>query len=132
MPKLAILHSPGGVPHNEDSWNRMREQSKKDAPGTLAMVEFFPEVCGHGEEVPDYMIYTALGDYHNAPDTYVYYAAEETLASYGKDIEDAYRRDGSTVHVHYEPGVIHCYSAYPAFKESKRACDEWLKLISQV
>ena len=132
MPKLAILHSPGGVPHDEASWSRMREQSKRDAPGMLSMVEFFPEICRHGEDVPDYMIHTALGDFHNAPETYIYYCAEETLASYGKDIEDAYIRDGSTVHVHYEPGVIHCYSAYPAFKESKQACDEWLKLISQV
>ena len=132
MPKLAILHSPSGVPHNKDAWERMKEQSKKDSPGILSMVEFFPEICEHGEKVPDYMIHPALGDYRNAPETYVYYSADETLASLGRDLENAYSDAGSIIHVHYEPGMIHCYSTYPAFKESKIACNEWMSLISQV
>ena len=132
MPKLAILHSPSGVPHNEEAWARMKEQSQKDTPGTFAMVEFFPEVCSHGEEVPDYMIYPALGDYRNAPETYAWYSADETLASLGKDIEAAYRKAGSRIHIHYEPGMIHCYSSYPAFKECKAACEEWIGLIKGI
>jgi len=132
MPRLAILHSPSGVPHNKEAWERMREQSKKDAPGTFTMVEYFPEICAHGETVPDYMIHPALGDYRNAPETYIYYSADETLAALGKDIEDAYTRSGSKVYVYYEPGMIHCYSSYPACKESKTACNEWLNLISKV
>ena len=132
MPRLAILHSPSGVPHNKEAWERMREQSKKDAPGTFTMVEYFPEICAHGEKVPDYMIHPALGDYRNTPETYVYYSADETLASLGRDLEKAFISAGSKVHVHYEPGMVHCYSSYPACKESKTACNEWLDLISKV
>lgn len=132
MPRLAILHSPGGTPHNEEAWKRMEEQSKKDAPGFFDRVKFFPDICSHGEEIPEYTIHPALGDYHNAPETYIYYSADEVLAALGQDLEEAFARCNSKVHVHYEPGMIHCYSAFPMFKESKLACDEWLKLISEV
>lgn len=132
QPKLAILHSPSGVPHNEEAWSRMREQSKKDVPGILARVECFPEICSHGEEIPDYTLYPATGDFRNAPETYIYYSADETLASLGQDLEEAYKRCGAKIHIHYEPGMMHCYSAFPLFKESKLACNEWMKLIEEI
>lgn len=126
MPKLAILHSPSGVPHNKESWQRMKKQSRKDARGTFEMVRFFPQICCNGEKVPPYMIHPYLGDYHNAPKTLIYYSADETLASLGRDIREAYHRDGARLNIHYEPGMIHCYSSYPAFKESKAACIQWI------
>lgn len=132
MPRLAILHSPSGVPHDKEAWQRMKIQSSKDGSGVFSMVSFFPQICSHGEEVPSYMIHPYLGDYHNAPKTLIYYSADETLASLGTDIENAYHRDGSKVSIHYESGMIHCYSSYPAFKESKDACKQWIDEILKI
>ncbi len=132
MPRLAILHSPSGVPHNDDSWERMELQSRRDGSGTMPLVRFFPEICRHGEEVPEYMIHPALGDYRNAPETYIYYSADETLASLGQDIEAAYNAAGAKLHISYTPGMMHCFSAYPAFPESRKACDEWIAAINSI
>ena len=72
-------------------------------------------------------------DFHDAPETYVFYA-EEASAAVADAIENSYRRDGSggKMHMHREPGMMHCYASAPVFKESRRDFDKQIEMPEQL
>ena len=84
-------------------------------------------------EVPKYAIYPALEDFTNAPLTYFYYG-EETLAGNAACYKRAFRRSGSAdkIHIHIQPGMMHCYACMPIFPECKKAYRQQIKLIRMV
>ena len=71
--------------------------------------------------------------FHNAPETYVFYA-EEACAAVADAIENSYVRDGSggKIHMHREPGMMHCYASAPVFKESRRDFNRQIVLLQQL
>ena len=84
-------------------------------------------------ETPDYALYPADMDFYNAPETYVFYA-EEACAAVADAIEKGYARDGSggKMHMHREPGMMHCYASAPVFKESRRDFNKQIVLLRQL
>ena len=60
-------------------------------------------------------------DFHHAPETYVFYT-EEACAAVAETIMSSYVRDGigERMHMHIEPGMMHCYASAPVFPESRR------------
>lgn len=49
-------------------------------------------------------------------------------------IENSYTRDGSggKMHMHREPGMMHCYASAPVFMESRRDFSRQIALLQQV
>ena len=84
-------------------------------------------------ETPDYALYPMDMDSHNAPETYVFYA-EEACAAVADAIENSYVHDGSggKIHMHREPGMMHCYASAPVFKESRRDFNRQIALLQQL
>lgn len=64
----------------------------------------------------------------NTPETHIFYA-EEACACVADAIEKAYARDGAVLHMHREPGMMHCYACAPVFPESIRDYNKQLALI---
>lgn len=60
-------------------------------------------------------------DFHNAPETYVFYT-EEACSVIADTLKNSYVRDGAgeRMHLHVEPGMMHCYASAPVFQESRR------------
>ena len=84
-------------------------------------------------DTPDWLLYPADMDFHNAPETYVFYT-DEACSAVADAIRHSYARDGvgDKIHMHVEPGMMHCYASAPVFKESRRDFNRqiaWLKQI---
>ena len=60
-------------------------------------------------------------DFHDAPETYAFYTEEVCAATAGA-VQKAYEKDGAAgrLHLHIEPGMMHCYACAPVFRESRR------------
>lgn len=70
-------------------------------------------------------------DFRHAPRTYIFYA-EEACACVTDAIEKTYARDGAVLHMHREPGMMHCYACAPVFPESKRDHGRQIELIKEM
>ena len=132
MPGLLIAHSPGGIPASEEDWEIMRYYSEKDPVTSLAYVRQMKALTAFfGEPVPDHALSPVFMDFHNAPESYVFYG-EETCAGNASAYVKSYNRDHSSekMHMHIEPGAMHCYAMKPFFPESKRDYDRQIKLLN--
>jgi hypothetical protein len=63
----------------------------------------------------------------------VFYA-EEACAAVADAIKGRYERDGSgeKMHMHREPGMMHCYATAPVFRESRRDFNKQIDLLRQI
>ncbi|MBR2736992.1 MAG: alpha/beta hydrolase [Firmicutes bacterium] len=131
MPGLLIANSPGGMPASEQDWQTMRRCAEKDALIGIRSVEQLKDMtASFGEAIPDHALSPVYGDFRNAPETYVYYG-EETFAGNAPAYARAYKRDGSSekLHMHIEPGGMHCYAFMPVFPESRRDYNEQIQIL---
>ena len=131
MPALIVAHSPGGVPDTDEDWELMESYADKDPVMDISLVKRVAELTAHGEEVPKHAICPVDEDFRNAPPVYMYYA-EEILAANAEAYKRAFERDGvaDRLHIHIQPGMMHCYSSIPIFPESKRSYYESVELIN--
>ena len=69
-------------------------------------------------------------DFHNAPETYVFYT-DEACSAVADAIRDRFARDGAgeRLHMHVEPGMMHCYASAPVFRESRRDFGRQIDLL---
>ena len=131
MPELMILNSPFGYPKTNEEWKLAEELEKVDV---MLPVGAFRYMLGLTEktapETPDYALYPADMDFRGAPETYVFYA-EEACAAIAGTIKAAYARDGAggKMHMHIEPGMMHCYASAPVFRESRRDFNKQIALL---
>ena len=131
MPGLVIALSPGGVPDDEESLSQMKALSKRDPIISMEAALQTRELARwYDAEVPEYTVYPALEDLTNAPPTYLYYG-EETLAGNAGCYRRAFQRSGSAdkIHIHIQPGMMHCYACMPIFPECKKAYGQQIELI---
>ena len=72
-------------------------------------------------------------DFHHAPETYVFYTAE-ACSAVADAIQRSYAqaRAGEKMHMHIEPGMMHCYASAPVFRESKRDFGKQIALLRQI
>lgn len=134
MPKLLIMNSPFAYPKTEAEWERAEELEKDDAmitPGAFrAMLGLTLKLA---PDTPDWLLYPANMDFRSAPETYVFYTVE-ACSAVADEIKRSFVRDGvgERLHMHIEPGMMHCYASAPGFRESRRDFDcqiAWLKEI---
>lgn len=134
MPKLLILNSPFAYPKTEEEWKRAEELEQDDAmitPGAFrAMLGLTLKLAPN---TPDWLLYPANMDFHDAPETYVFYT-EEACSAVADAIRNRYSKDGveERLHMHIEPGMMHCYASAPVFKESKRDFSKQVAWLKQV
>lgn len=134
MPKLLILNSPFGYPKTKEEWKLAEKLERVDV---MLPVGAFRYMIGltrkTAPETPDYALYPADMDFHDAPDTYVFYA-EEACSAVADAIKDSYARDGAggKMHMHIEPGMMHCYASAPVFRESRRDFNKQIALLKQI
>ena len=122
MPGLAIGLSAGGYPERAEDIALMERYGRRDPIIPAAEMHLLPEKMARltpGFDARE--ISPEHGDYHGAPETWLYYA-EEVCAANAPGYQRAYQRDGSgeRLHVHIEPDIMHCYACMPVFRESKR------------
>ena len=134
MPDLLIMNSPFAYPKTEEEWTRAEKLEKDDAmitPGAFrAMLRLTLKVA---PDTPDWLLYPANMDFHNVPETYVFYT-EEACSAVADAIKRSYVRDGAgeRLHMHIEPGMMHCYASAPVFKESRRDFSKQITLLRQL
>lgn len=134
MPKLLIMNSPFGYPKTEEEWKRAEELELNDAmitPGAFqAMLAITLKLA---PDTPDWLLYPADMDFRNAPETYVFYT-EEACSVIADPLKNSYARDGAgeRMHLHVEPGMMHCYASAPVFKESRRDFGKQIALLRQL
>ena len=133
MPGLVIVHSPWGLPDNEEDWELFRRYEKSDPLFIEENLRMLEELIPHTEPIPDWVLHSAQGDFTNAPPTYMYYG-EEMLAGNEVLYRRAYERSGSgdKLHTSIEQKMVHGYSSAKTFQESRVKYDETLKLIEEL
>lgn len=129
MPHLLIMNSPFAFPETAEEWKLAQEYEKKDFMVSEGAFRLMMEgIMRADPQTPDYAMYPGRMDFRNAPETYIFYA-EESCASVVDAIESAYERDGAVLHMHREPGMMHCYACAPVFPESKRDFNKQIELL---
>lgn len=133
MPKLFIGNSPAGVPDTEEDWNEMERYEPKDPFFTVNAFRGTAVIASRGMETPKDTYCPIYMDFHNAPETYMYYA-EEICAGNARAYREAYERAGvgDRLHIHIQPEMMHGFSCVPVFPESKRCFYEAIRLLNEV
>ena len=129
MPGLLIMNSPFAFPETAKEWALAEAYEKNDLMVSEGAFRLMMDgVMRADPQTPDYALYPDKMDFRHAPETYIFYA-EEACACVADAIEKAYARDGAVLHMHREPGMMHCYACAPVFPESKRDYNKQLSLI---
>ena len=83
-------------------------------------------------DTPDSLLYPADMDFRGAPETWVFYA-DEACSAVAEAIRQSYARDGAgeRLHMHIEPGMMHCYASAPVFRESRRDFDKQIERLRE-
>ena len=133
MPKLWIANSPAGVPDTDEDWDEMKKYADKDPFFDITAFSGLGKIAAYGEETPKHLYCPIYMDFHNAPETYMYYA-EELCAGNVRAYKIAYDRAGigDRLHIHIQPKMMHGYSSVPVFPESKRCFEEAIKLLNEI
>ena len=133
MPKLFIGNSPAGVPDTEEDWKEMEKYASKDPFFTVNAFRGIGLLAAHGQETAKDTYCPVYMDFHNAPDTYLYFA-EELCAGNAGAYRAAYEAAGvgDRLHIHIQPEMMHGYSCVPVFPESKESYFEAVRLLNEV
>lgn len=133
MPGLIIAHSAGGWPVKEADWDELRRYEKQDPLFSERDLRMTLKILADSESIPDWIMAPALGDFHRAPETWLYYG-EEMLAGNAPAYRRAYERDGSgnKIHIEIVKNMMHGYSCMPVFPESKRSYRKTIVLIKEL
>jgi len=134
MPKLLIMNSPFAYPKTEEEWKRAAALERDDAmitPGAFRWM--LALTLKLAPDTPDWLLYPADMDLHHAPETCVFYT-DEACSAVADAIRNSYVRDGAgeKMHMHIEPGMMHCYASAPVFKESRRDFGQQIALLRQI
>ena len=134
MPALLIMNSPFALPETAEEWALARQYERIDPmvpEGSMRLM--LDGILNSDPETPDYALYPGKMDFRRAPETWVFYT-EETCACVSGAIQNAYARDGAAnqLHMHTEPGMMHCYACAPVFPESKRDFNRQIELIRKL
>ena len=134
MPRLLIMNSPFGYPKTREEWRLAEELEKVDVMLPVGAFRYMRGLTGKtAPETPDHALYPSDMDFGGAPETYVFYA-EEACAAVADAIKAGYTRAGAggKMHMHIEPGMMHCYASAPVFRESRRDFNRQITLLRHV
>ena len=134
MPGLLLLNSPFAYPKTAEEW-ALAERLEAEDPilpvGAYRYMRGMPRETA--PDTPDSLLYPADMDFHGAPETYVFYA-DEACYAVADAIRQSFARDGAgeRMHMHIEPGMMHCYAAAPVFRESRRDFNKEIKRLKRM
>ncbi|MBR1584939.1 MAG: alpha/beta hydrolase [Clostridia bacterium] len=132
MPALLIMNSPFAFPETEKEWAMAQALEKNDLMVSEGAFRLMMDgVMRADPQTPAYALYPHHMDFRHAPETYIFYA-EEACACVADAIQKAYARDDAVLHMHREPGMMHCYACAPVFPESKRDYNRQIQLIREM
>ena len=133
MPRLFLGNSPAGVPDTAEDWREMEKYASRDPVFTLNAFRGLALTAAHGQETPKDAYCPRAMDFHNAPETYLYFA-EELCAGNARAYRAAYERAGVSdrLHIHIQPQMMHGYSSVPVFPESRKCFEEAIRLLNSV
>lgn len=133
MPKLWIGNSPAGVPDTPEDWRELKKYASRDPLFTVNAFRGLGKIAAHGQRTPKDAYCPIYMDFHNAPDTYLYYA-EEICAGNARAYRAAYEKTGvgERLYIHIQPKMMHGYSCVPVFPESRRRLNEAIRLLNEV
>lgn len=133
MPGLILAHSAGGFPVDEDDWAELRKYEKRDPLFAESDLRMTPQIVADAKNTPTWIMAPAQGDFHNAPETRLYYG-EEMLAGNAPAYKRAYERAGSgdKIHIEIVKNMMHGYSCMPVFPESKKSYWETIDLVGRL
>ena len=126
------MNSPFAFPETRDEWTLAGKYEKSDlmvSEGSFRLM--MDGVMRADPQTPDYTLYPDKMDFHYAPETFIFYA-EEACACVSDAIQRSFERDGAMLHMHKEPGMMHCYACAPVFPESKRDYNKQIELIANM
>ena len=134
MPGLLILNSPFAYPKTAEEWALA---GRLEAEDPILPVGAYRYMLGltrkTAPDTPDWLLYPADMNFYGAPETYVFYA-DEACSAVSEAIRQSYERDGAgdRMHMHVEPGMMHCYASAPVFRESRRDFDKQIELLKRM
>lgn len=133
MPKLFIANSPAGVPDTAEDWKELEKYASRDPLFTVNAFRGIGIIASFGQDAPKDTYCPIYMDFHNAPNTYMYFA-EELCAGNARAYQKAYDKAGAgeRLHIHIQPGMMHGYSCMPVFPESKKSFYEAIRLLNEV
>lgn len=131
MPGLIVAHSPAGWPVREEDWDLFRKYEASDPMFSEGDIRMTLRLVPEGDN--DRYLCPELGDFRNAPPTYLYYG-EEMIAGSAPLYERAFERCDSSgnLHVTITKNMMHSYSCMPVFPESRKSYNEILRLIDNL
>ena len=134
MPGLLLLNSPFACPKTEEEWALAERLEAEDPILPVGACRYMLGMIEKtAPDTPDCLLYPADMDFRGAPETYVFYA-DEACSAAADAIRRSYARDGAgeRLHMHIEPGMMHCYASAPVFRESRRDFAKQIGLLERM
>lgn len=129
LPKLIIASSPGSVPHLKEEVIAMEKLDSKDIMMSTSFMSKIGDTLKKGKDVPDYMMYTAHGDFKNLPPLHFYYGSDEILLAQMPYYKASCEKAGIKSSFVVKEGMCHCYPGMP-FKEGVEGKKEIIDLLN--
>ena len=132
--KTGLIKGPGPDPKHEEEWKRAAALERDDAMITPGAFHWMLALTMKlAPDTPDWLLYPSDMNFHHAPETCVFYT-DEACSAVADAIQHGYERGGAAekMHMHIEPGMMHCYASAPVFKESRRDFGQQIALLRQI
>jgi len=132
MPALTIGLSPGHVPANQAEKESLEAYRGIDPYIPVDLIEAYGQINRGGQDLEDWLIHTAHGDFRNAGRIFLYFGEKESLVYAAPIYQQSLDKAEADYKIHIEPGMPHCYGAVRINRASKRTYDEYVRLINNL
>ncbi|HOF00621.1 MAG TPA: alpha/beta hydrolase [Spirochaetota bacterium] len=129
MPSLTVGLSPGHAPANSAEKEMLEAYRGIDPMISVDLVEAYGRIHKGGEDLDDWLIHTAHGDFRNAGKIYLYFGEKESLAYAAPIYRNSFERAGADYKIHIEPDMPHCYGVMRINKACRKTYDEYVSRI---
>ncbi|HRU43412.1 MAG TPA: alpha/beta hydrolase fold domain-containing protein, partial [Spirochaetota bacterium] len=121
--------SPGHAPANSAEKEMLEAYRGIDPMISVDLVEAYGRIHKGGEDLDDWLIHTAHGDFRNAGKIYLYFGEKESLAYAAPIYRNSFERAGADYKIHIEPDMPHCYGVMRINKACRKTYDEYVSRI---
>jgi monoterpene epsilon-lactone hydrolase len=132
MPALTIGLSPGHVPINKAEKESLEAYRGIDPYIPVDLIEAYGQINRGGQDLEDWLIHTAHGDFRNAGKIILYFGEKESLVYAAPIYQQSLEKAEADYKIHIEPGMPHCYGIGRINKASKNTYDEYVRLINNL
>ncbi|HHT24746.1 MAG TPA: alpha/beta hydrolase fold domain-containing protein [Clostridiaceae bacterium] len=130
MPAIIVGLSPGHIPANLAEKEMLEAYRGIDPLISVDMVEAYGRINKGGEELDEWLIHTANGDFRNGGKIVLFFGEKESLAFAVPLYRESFERAEADYRIHVEPGMPHCYGVMRINKASRKTYDEIVDLLN--